>query len=190
MTEFPVWVWVVGVIGTIAAGIGLGYLIIFLFWKIEKYFSPPPPAPVIVQPEVKEEEPPEEPVEEPEPVEEEIIEPMDQQIEEEVIPVMAEETTGEKGRSIKFATVLHSRFNHSFRNINTIVCWEVSLEDGEEVVDREGKSMKLQVVKPHTEAEKTRYLLIDESGQKTISVVHGKEYVKKETKVDIDRISR
>ncbi len=42
MIQLPIWVWIASVLGVIAAGVGLAYLLIFLFWKIEKYFSPPP----------------------------------------------------------------------------------------------------------------------------------------------------
>ncbi len=55
--QFPIWVWVVSVVGVIAAGIGLGYLIIYLFWRIERYFSPKVAVPKKVEPEIKVEEP-------------------------------------------------------------------------------------------------------------------------------------
>ncbi len=55
--QFPIWIWAVSVVGVIAAGIGLGYLIIYLFWRIERYFSPKAAIPKKVEPVIKVEEP-------------------------------------------------------------------------------------------------------------------------------------
>ena len=191
MMQFPIWVWVVAVLGVIAAGIGLGYLIIYLFWKIERYISSQVAIRKDIQPEEKIEEPSEqqEPVEE-QVVEEESIELMDREVKEEITPIVAEVIPGEYNRLIKFTTILHSKFNHPFQKANTIVCWDLALENGEEVRDTEGKSMKLQVIKPQSEAEHTRYILVDEAGQQTISVIHGKEYVKRETNLDFDKMTK
>ena len=55
--QFPIWIWVASVVGVIAAGIGLGYLLIYLFWRIERYFFPEVAVPKKVEPEIKVEEP-------------------------------------------------------------------------------------------------------------------------------------
>ena len=55
--QFPIWIWVVSVVGVIATGIGLGYLLIYLFWRIERYFFPEVAVPKKVEPEIKVEEP-------------------------------------------------------------------------------------------------------------------------------------
>ena len=161
MIQLPIWVWIASVLGVFAAGIGLAYLLIFLFWKIEKYFSPPP-----------------------EPAEEKIIEEerhviIDQEIEE--IPSVG-------NRFIRFADVLHSQFNHSFKTVNTIVCWDIALKHGEEVRDEKGNQMKLQVIQPKKLTERARYLLVDKTGHQMISVVLGKEYIKQEMQFDLDMI--
>ncbi len=51
--QFPIWIWVVSVVGVIAAGIGLGYFFIYLFWRIDRYFSPEVAVPKEVEPEIK-----------------------------------------------------------------------------------------------------------------------------------------
>lgn len=190
MIQLPIWVWVVLVLGVIAAGIGLGYLLIFLFWKIEKYFSPQPVVRSEIQPEAQAEEsiiqlePEKEPI-----LEKESIEVADEEVKEEIPPIMVEPISGEQNRLIKVTTVLHSRFSHSFHKTNTIVCWDIALENGDEVRDAEGKVMKLQVVEPRSKAEHARYILVDESGNQAISVIIGKEYLKRETKQDFYKMN-
>jgi hypothetical protein len=196
MTEYPIWVWVIGVLGTIAAGIGLGYLIIFLFWKIEKYFSPPVVVKEKIQPEQNLEEEPEEILEQPEVTEEpageeeniEIMEQKEEEEEEEVHPVAAGMPPGEQGRMIKFATVLRSSFNYPFQKTNRIVCWDIALENGAEVRDSEGNIMTFRVIQPQSEGERIRYFLTDETGEPRITVINGKEYVSAETKIDFDKM--
>jgi hypothetical protein len=162
LPNLPIWLWIVSVLGVIAAGIGLAYLIIFLFWKIEKYFSP--------LPEPKKEEVPQE----------DSPEIMEREIEE--IPSLG-------NKFIRFADVLHSQFNHSFKTVTTIVCWDIALKHGEEVRDKDGNQMKLQVIQPKKSTERTRYLLVDKTGHQMISVVLGREYIKQETKLDLGMVN-
>ncbi len=154
--QFPIWIWVVSVVGVIAAGIGLGYLLIYLFWRVERYFFPEVAVPKKIEPEIKVEEP---------------------------VPV-----TSERNRLVKFTYILNSQFNHPFEKANTIVCWDLALENGDEVRDALGEQMKLQVIKPKSETERIRYTLMDKSGHRTIQVILGKEYLKRETNLDFDKI--
>jgi len=154
--QFPIWIWVVSVVGVIASGIGLGYLLIYLFWRIERYFFPEVVVPKEVEPEIKVEKP---------------------------VPV-----TPERNRLVKFTYILNSQFNHPFEKANTIVCWDLALENGDEVRDALGEQMKLQVIKPKSETERIRYTLMDKSGHRMIQVILGKEYLKRETNLDFDKI--
>ena len=154
--QFPIWIWVVSVVGVIAAGIGLGYLLIYLFWRVERYFFPEVAVPKKVEPEIKVEEP---------------------------VPVPSG-----RNRLVKFTYILNSQFNHPFEKANTIVCWDLALENGDEVRDALGEQMKLQVIKPKSETERIRYTLMDKSGHRTIQVILGKEYLKRETNLDFDKI--
>ncbi|MFC1965029.1 hypothetical protein ACFLWG_03405 [Chloroflexota bacterium] len=189
MIQIPVWLWVVSVLGVIAAGIGLGYLIIFLFWRIEKYFYPRPVVRSDIQAEMKVEEPLEQPEPEEEPVlEKESIEVVDEEVKKEMASIMVAPISGEKNSLIKFTTILQSKFNHPFHKANTIVCWDIALKNGDEVQDTEGKVMKLQVIKPPNESEHARCILVDESGHKKISIIPAKEYIKRETTLDFDKV--
>ena len=70
MLPFSSWVLVVYILGIIAAGIGLAYLLIFLFWRTKGDFYLQPIVRSDIQPEVKIEEP----SEQLEPEEEQILE--------------------------------------------------------------------------------------------------------------------
>ncbi len=154
--QFPIWIWVISVVGVIAAGIGLGYLLIYLFWRVERYFFPEVAVPKKIEPEIKVEEP---------------------------VPVPSG-----RNRLVKFTYILNSQFNHPFEKADTIICWDLALENGDEVRDALGEQMKLQVIKPKSETERIRYTLMDKSGHRTIQVILGKEYLKRETNLDFDKI--
>lgn len=155
MTQFPIWVWVVSVVGVIATGIGLGYLIIYLFWKIERYFFPEVAVPKKV---------------------------------EQPVTIIKDAVSSERNRLVKFTYILKSKFSHPFEKANTIVCWDLALKNGDKVRDALGEQMKLQVIKPKSESERIRYILMDESGHRTIQVILGKEYLKRETNLDFDKV--
>ena len=172
MTQFPIWVWVVSAVGVIATGIGLGYLLIYLFWRVERYFFPEVAVPKKIEPEIKVEETVEQPV----------------TIEEEMVPIIKDAISSERNRLVKFTYILKSKFSHPFEKANTIVCWDLALENGDEVRDALGEQMELQVIKPKSEPERIRYTLMDKSGHRTIQVILGKEYLKRETNLDFDKM--
>ena len=166
--QFPIWIWVVSVAGVIAAGIGLGYLIIFLFWRIERYFYPKVAIPKKVEPEIKVEE----------------LVP----VEEEVVTYIKDEIPSERNILVKFTYILNSQFNHPFEKADAIICWDLALKNGDEVRDAGGKQMKLQVSRLGGETERVRYTLADESGHHTVSVIPAKEYLERGTKLNSDKV--
>ena len=165
--QFPIWIWVVSVVGVIAAGIGLGYLLIYLFWRIERYFFPEAFVPKKVEPEIK--------VEEPVPVEEEVV------------ANIMDAIPSQRNRLVKFTYILNPKFNHPFEKADTIICWDVALKKGDEVRDAGGKRMKLQVTAPKGEPARVRYTLVDKSGHNTVSVISAKKFLERETKLDFDK---
>ena len=168
MPQFPIWVWVISVVGTIATGIGLGYLLIYLFWRIERYFAPEVASTMNIEPEIEVEEP--------------------VTVEEKIIPIIEDSISYEGNRLVKFTCTLKSKFSHPFEKANTIVCWDLALKNGDEVRDALGEQRKLQVIKPKNEAEQIRYTLVDKSGHHKTQVILGKEYLKRETNLDFDKI--
>ncbi len=165
--QFPIWIWVVSVVGVIAAGIGLGYFLIYLFWRIERYFFPEAVVPKKVEPEIK--------VEEPVPVEEEVV------------TIIKDAIPSGRNRLVKFIYILNSQFSHPFEKADTIICWDVALKNGDEVRDADGKQMNLQMTRLKGETERVRYTLADKSGRHTVSVIPAKEYLERETKLNFDK---
>jgi len=165
--QFPIWIWVVSVVGVIAAGIGLGYFLIYLFWRIERYFFPEAVVTKKVEPEIK--------VEEPVPVAEEVV------------TIIKDAIPSGRNRLVKFTYILNSQFNHPFEKADTIICWDLALKNGDEVRDAEGKKMNLQTTRLKGEPERVRYTLADKSGQHTVSVIPAKEYLERETKFSFDK---
>lgn len=165
MTQFPVWVWVISAVGVIATGIGLGYLLIYLFWRAERYFFPEVAVPKKIEPEIKVEEPVEQPV-----------------------TIIKDAISSERNRLVKFTYILKSKFSHPFKKANIIVCWDIALKNGDEIQDALGEQMRLRVIKPKNEPERIRYTLVDKSGHRTIQIILGKEYLKQETNLDFDKM--
>ena len=165
--QFPIWIWVVSVVGVIATGIGLGYFLIYLFWRIERYFFPEAVVPKKVEPEIK--------VEEPVPVEEKVV------------TIIKDAIPSGQNRLVKFTYILNSQFNHPFEKADTIICWDVALKNGDEVRDAGGNQMKLQMTRLKGETERVRYTLADKSGHHTVSIILAKEYLERETRLNFDK---
>lgn len=168
MMQFPIWIWVVSVVGVIAVGTGLGYLLIYLFWRIERFFFPEVATPRKIEPEIKVEEP--------------------VSVEEEMPTIIKDSIPSGRNRLVKFTYILNPQFNHPFEKADTIICWDLALKNGDEVRDAGGKQMKLQVTRPKGETERVRYTLADKSGHHTVSVILAKEYLKRETKLNFDKV--
>ncbi|MBN1189579.1 MAG: hypothetical protein JXA46_07500 [Dehalococcoidales bacterium] len=194
MIDMPIWVWVISILGIIATGIGLGYLIIFLFWKIERYFS----LPLTVSPVNHEEEKSEElvaiaqlfenPIDNFKPAVEPSLNETEKEKKEEPMSVLPGPPSEAESRFIKFTTILRTRFNHPFSQVNTIVCWDIDLENGDEVHDSEGNMMKFSVSQSLREQKEVRRLLMDDSSQRIINVVSTKEYLNRESNINLDKV--
>ena len=169
MLDFPIWVWVVTVLGVIATGIGLGYLLIYLFWRIQQYFFPEPVVPKTVEPDIEVKESPPSP-----PVEEEVV-----TIIKDAIPT--------RGNRIKLAYTLGGHFNRPFDMVDIIICWNLALGHGDEIRDTEGKKMKMQVSRFKDEPERLQHILTDKSGQHMVSVIPAKKYLEQKTGLKLDK---
>jgi hypothetical protein len=195
--ELPIWGWILGVVGVIGAGIGLGYLIIWLFWKtLGSYFVPvrtQPQAPPVIELENSGQAELAGQTEAfPEPEDHtdlnlEKAEIMVEQMENEKPAETLPDVTPEVDRqSIKFAVNLKSGFQHSFKETGTIVCWNMDIHEGEAVRDKDGLVLKLHCAQ--TETGSPVYTLQDEFGHAVVRVFSLKNYLKKETGLDIDRV--
>jgi len=156
------WLWLIITIGVLALGVGLGQLIYYLLWKIEQHY------------------------------------PIKQELVQEAETAALETTGGEEaplelldettempsflaGNVVRFARTLTTTFQHPFEGINTIVCWQNTLSEGEKVKDPEDNTMTLRVGMPKEAASKKQYFLIDKSKQHRINVLILPENLQKET---------
>ena len=146
------WLWAIIVIGVLACGVGLGQLIYYLFWKIEQYHT------------IKQE-----PAREAETVALETTEEEEAPLE--LLHETAEMPSFLGGNVVRFVRTLTTTFQHPFGGINTIVCWQNALSEGEKVKDPEDNTMTLRVEMPKEAAGKKQYFLIDRSKQHRINVL-------------------
>ena len=173
--EVSVWVWVAGVLGVIVVGIGLGYLIYYLFWGNGRYSSKLTGVGVkmkSISPQI--------------PVDKEIESgsaPVLEQLVEEDIEGVEHEVSAEQTIPVRFAYTLDSKFNHPFERVGTIVCVNNALADGDEVRDTEDRAMKFCVIAPQGETDCTQYVLVEEGGQYRIPVIVLKAYVQEKVKL-------
>jgi hypothetical protein len=79
---------------------------------------------------------------------------------------------------IEFKFILQKGFDHLFKHLAAIVCWQCAVKDGEEVADVGGNRRRL-IVQPGDPAHKehTRYFLDDRRSRSKIEVYVLKEYL-------------
>ncbi|MBR7072321.1 MAG: hypothetical protein IKI33_01725, partial [Eubacterium sp.] len=85
-----------------------------------------------------------------------------------------------------FKNYLTKDFNHTFRNLHSIICWDISsnIKNGSELEDITGTKRTLKIVQPAEEGDYTRYYLDDLRSERKIEIFALKQYLKE--KFDID----
>ncbi len=146
------WLWAIIVIGVLACGVGIGQLIYYLFWKIESYHT------------TKQE-----------PAQEANTAALETTEEGEAPLELLHETTETPsflgGNVVRFVRTLTTTFQHPFEGINTIVCWQRVLLEGDKVKDSEDNTMTFRIEMPKEAAGKKQYSLIDKSKRHEIDVL-------------------
>jgi hypothetical protein len=71
---------------------------------------------------------------------------------------------------VEFKLNLKKDFNHSFENLEAILCWSACLRDGEMVVDLAGRQGTYQITTGQ-DNKKTRYILVPGSGRNVEVIV-------------------
>ena len=146
------WLWIIITIGVLALGVGLGQLIYYLFWKIEQRYA-------MSQKSVQEAETAALKTTEAEGVPLQLLDKITG------VPYFLDRNV------VSFAQSLTSTFQHPFEGINTIVCWQNTLSEGEKVKDPEDNIMTLRVEMPKEASGKKQYFLIDKSKQHRINIL-------------------
>ncbi len=89
---------------------------------------------------------------------------------------------------VEFKYLLEKNFNHSFKHLMNIICWDILLSNNEEVEDISRAKRKLKIIPPENANDYTRYFLDDERNGIKIEIFVLKTYLKE--KLGIDFVSR
>ena len=101
-----------------------------------------------------------------------------------VVVKQGPEIDKESFRFVEFKRSLEKEFNHSFRRLGAIVCWECNLGDGEEVTDIGGEKRRLRILKPGGKAQYTKYILAPDAEGHTVEVYVLRDYLKERCAID------
>jgi len=92
---------------------------------------------------------------------------------------------------VEFKNYLTKDFNHSFKNLHSIVCWDINLEvlgNGEEVTDIANQRRTLKIIPPADDRDYTRYYLDSMRSERKIEIFVLKYYL--EQKFNIEFLPR
>jgi hypothetical protein len=75
---------------------------------------------------------------------------------------------------------LQRDFNHSFKKLATVICWDTKLSNEDEVTDLSGAKRKMKITPANKESEKTYtiYMLVSDTEPHNIEVFVLKDFLK------------
>lgn len=88
---------------------------------------------------------------------------------------------------VEFKNYLEKRFNHSFGNLHSIICWDINLKDlknGDEVTDIANQNRTLKIIPPAGSGDYTRYYLDSVRMNRKIEIFVLKYYFKEKLNID------
>ena len=85
---------------------------------------------------------------------------------------------------VELKNILDKNFNHSFEYLQSIVCWDTNIQDGDEVIDIQNKKRTLRISNPDKEGDHTRYFLDDPKDDRKIEVYVLKNYLKEKLNLE------
>jgi hypothetical protein len=85
---------------------------------------------------------------------------------------------------VEFKRNLTKIFNHSFKNIHSVVCWDTDVKHDEEIEDIQHKTRKLKIIPPNAENNYTQYFLDLPGIGHRIEVFVLKDYLKEKLNID------
>ncbi len=90
---------------------------------------------------------------------------------------------------VEMKYILKNDFNHSFKKLAAIVCWDTDISDEYELEDMTGEKRKMKITaKAHSSDEHTKYMLISNTEEHNIEVFVLRKYLKE--KLDLDFVPR
>ena len=87
---------------------------------------------------------------------------------------------------VEFKNYLTKNFNHTFKNLHSIICWDISsnIKNGSELEDITGAKRTLKIVQPAEDGDYTRYYLDDLRNERKIEIFALKQYLKERFDID------
>lgn len=88
---------------------------------------------------------------------------------------------------VEFKNFLEKQFNHSFKNLHSIVCWDIdtnNLKNGDEVTDIADETRVLRIVPPKDSYDYTRYFLDNCRSGNKIEIFVLKDYLKEKLNIE------
>ncbi len=81
-------------------------------------------------------------------------------------------------RFVEFKKNLEREFDHSFRRLGGIICWDCNLRDDEQVKDIRSEVRRLKITKAKSKADYTKYMLVSDTEEHNIEVYVLKDFLK------------
>ena len=85
---------------------------------------------------------------------------------------------------LEFKYILTADFNHSFRHLKTIVCWDCRLGNGAEVTDIMRSHRILRITPPGEDSDYTHYMLVSHRMLHNIEVFVLKDYLREKLGIE------
>lgn len=79
---------------------------------------------------------------------------------------------------VELKRILEKTFNHTFEYLNSVICWDTNVKNGDEVRDLGNNKRTLKIVNPANDGDYTKYFLDDNRGGNPIHVFVLKDYLK------------
>ena len=85
---------------------------------------------------------------------------------------------------VEFKRTLSKGFNHSFKNLHSVVCWETDIKHDEVLKDINNEERKMQITSPQNDGDYTHYFLDNPKEAHKIEVFCLKSYLKEKLEIE------
>ncbi len=85
---------------------------------------------------------------------------------------------------VEFKRTLSKGFNHSFKNLHSVVCWNTDIKHDDVLKDINNEERKMQIISPEKDGDYTRYFLDNPKKAHKIEVFCLKTYLKEKLGIE------
>lgn len=85
---------------------------------------------------------------------------------------------------LEFKYYLEKQFNHSFKNLHSVICWDTNIKNDEIIEDINKDERKMTIVRPNKQGEYTRYYLDTPKSAHKIEVYVLKDYLREKLNLE------